>query len=121
MIAAPVVVIVATTVLIGLYMGFRFLQGVRNKPWLGGLHLLLGAAGLEVMAMLLRGAPNGDAVPAEANAHWAGGLIVAALLSGLFVAIIAKPMPNRIGMTLAVHASFGLLGFAALLLWAMKL
>ncbi len=107
----------AIATLIGVYMGVRYLQGVRNTGWVIMVHLLLGLAGLEIMAVQLRGAPNGSHIAGSSLVNWMAALLAASLLTGLFVAIIAKPKPAAIGPALAVHALVGSIGFVALLLW----
>ncbi len=115
----PVLVLTTAAVGIGLYMGVRYLTGSRNAPWLAALHLLLGAGGLEVMAMLLRGTPGGQTAAAGSFGVWAALLLAATLMSGLFVAIIVKPWPQGVGVSLLVHALVGLAGFLALLGWVL--
>lgn len=118
MTVAPVVFLLGMGVAIGAYMGYRYLRGERNSQTLAGVHLLLGAGGLEVMVMLLRGAPSGETVAHHAMGSTVALVIAGALLSGLFVPIIAKSRPGIIGGSLAVHASAGTIGFVMLLLWA---
>lgn len=117
MVVLPAVVVFGTTVAIGLYMGLRYLRGIRNKPALVAVHLLLGVAGLEVLALLLRGAPDGQVAPSGMLGPFAALTMAGALLTGLLVPIIAKPRPEVIGLALAAHAAVGMAGFLALMLW----
>jgi hypothetical protein len=115
----PVVLIYGTTTLIGAYLGFQYLVGVRNRPTLIGVHLLLGAMGLEIVAMLLRGAPNGTSAAPGGMGPTVGLLFGGALLTGLIVPLIARPLPRAIGPGLALHASVATAGIGALAWWVM--
>jgi hypothetical protein len=115
----PAIAVFGTTVAIGLYMGLQYLKGVRNNRMLVGVHVLIGVAGLEVFALLLRGAPDGTHM-AESNMGPAAALfLAAALFTGFVVPLIAPAKPGAVGPTLAVHASFGLVAFGVLLLWVL--
>lgn len=113
----PLILLFGITAALGVYMGIRYLRGIRNKPMLIGIHLLLGAAGLEVMALLLRGAPDGTVLPSTTPGLVSAGLIAAALLTGFAVPILAKPMPKSITPTLALHAGIGTAGVLLLFYW----
>ena len=118
----PLIVIAIATVTtgIGLYMGWQYLRGHRNRQWLVAVHLILGIIGLEVLGLLLRGAPDGTVVSGRETAVWGAGLAAAALLSGFFAAIIVKSKPKMVTPTLLIHATAGLLAFAALVLWGLR-
>ncbi len=118
---APIIVIISTTVAIGGYMGFQYLMGVRNRPMLIAIHLLLGAGGLEVMAMLLRGAPDGSHIMRHDLGEIAAIFMVGALMTGLIVPLLAQPAPRRIGPLLLVHAGVALIAYGALVYWAFQL
>jgi hypothetical protein len=112
MAALPALVLLTAAAGLGLIMGWRYLRGLRNAPVMIGSHLLLGAGGLEVLAMLLRGAPDGSA--------WHGGslrvggtaLLAAALFTGLTVPLIARQAPRGASYVLAAHAAIAAAGFA---------
>jgi len=106
--------IIGLTTCIGLYMGWQFLRGVRNRPMLVGIHLLLGLGSVEVLAVILRGAPNAAPVADRGGILLAAGLLVCALLSGLAVPLIARPVPDAAGMSIATHAGIGGVAFLAL-------
>ena len=55
--AIPALVLLSAAMCLGVIMGIQYLRRVRSKPVMIGVHLLLGAGGLEVLAMMLRGAP----------------------------------------------------------------
>lgn len=118
MTVVPVVFLLGMGVAIGAYMGYRYLRGERNSQTLAGVHLLLGAGGLELLVMLLRGAPSGETLPRHAMGSTVALIVAGALATGLFVPIIAKSRPGIIGGSLAVHAAIGTIGFGMLLFWA---
>ncbi len=115
--AMPAILLIGCQVALGLFLGFNYLNGDRNKPTLIGIHLLMGAAALEVMALLLRGAPNGDPTTGKPMLTIAAGLTAAALLGGLAAAIFIKDMPRAARVALYGHVGFALAGFGALVLW----
>jgi hypothetical protein len=115
----PVVLIYGTTALIGAYLGFQYLMGVRNRPTLIGIHLLLGAMGMEVVLMLLRGAPDGTAAAPGGLGTTVALLFGGSLLTGLMVPLLARPMPRIVGPGLALHASVATAGIAAMAWWVM--
>jgi hypothetical protein len=115
----PAILVFGTTVAIGLYMGLQYLRGVRNNRMLVGVHVLIGVAGLEVFALLLRGAPDGSHLATSSTGPAAALFLAAALFTGFIVPLIAAPRPAAIGPALAVHASMGLVAFGVLLLWVL--
>ena len=115
----PAILVFGTTVAIGLYMGLQYLKGQRNNRMLVGAHVLIGLAGLEVFALLLRGAPDGTHLADSRTGPAAALLLAAALFSGFVVPLIAPAKPGATGLTLAVHASLGLVAFGVLLLWVL--
>ena len=121
MAAVSLILLFGIAAALGIFMGIRYLRGTRNKPMLIAIHLLLGVAGLEVMALLLRGAPDGTTLSATTPGKFAAGLLVTALLTGLLVPILAKPKPKTVTATLAVHAGIGTAGVLLLFYWIWSL
>ena len=112
-------VVFGTVVAIGLYMGLNYLKGAPNNRNLVAVHVIIGIIGLEVFALLLRGAPDGTRL-AESRLGPASALLLAgALFTGFIVPLIARPRPVAAGPALAVHAAVGTIGFGALLLWVL--
>ena len=112
-------VVFGTVVAIGLYMGLNYLKGAPNNRNLIAVHVIVAIIGLEVFALLLRGAPNGTRL-AESRLGLVSALLLAgALFTGFVVPLLAKPRPATTGPALAVHAVFGTVGFGALLLWVL--
>lgn len=116
------IAVLGTSAAIGGYLAWRYLRRQRSQPLLIGLHLILGAAGLEAMVML-RGelpAPVFERVAVLANAT--GLLLVLAVLSGLAIPMIAKGRPRIAGSTaLLAHSLIGVLGFVLLCLWVARI
>jgi hypothetical protein len=119
--ATPAIVMLSASVALGLYLGFQYLRRVRSKPALIAIHLMLGAAGLEGAAMLLRGTPDGTIMPAGALVNTAALLLATAMISGFATPIIAKRSPRRVcSITLATHVGFGATGFVLFLVWVFQ-
>ncbi len=115
----PALLVFGSTVAIGLYMGLNYLKGQRNNRNLVAVHILIGVAGLEVFALLLRGAPDGSRLADSQLGPAAALLLAGALFTGFIVPLIGKPRPATTGPALAVHAVFGTVGFGVLLLWVL--
>ena len=116
--SVPAVALVTVQVIFGLILGFNYLNGVRNKPTLIGIHFLLGAVALEVMALMLRGAPSGWVADGKPTLTLAAALMAAALLTGLAGAMFGKPMPKTARVALYSHAGIAVAAYGALVLWA---
>ncbi len=106
---------------LGLWLAWRFLQRQRRLPVPVAVHLLLAGAGLEAFAMMRRGAPDGSVLPVTPLGNAAGLALVAAMLSGLLLSIVARHL--RRGSTLALVLGHGLLGaggFGLFLVWSWR-
>jgi hypothetical protein len=120
-----VVLLFSTTVMLGGYMAWQYWCGVRAKKAMSAAHLLLAAAGLEGLALLLRGAPDGTRAAGgmmfgfEAG-NVAGLGLAAAFLTGLLVPLVAKPRPASAGPMIVAHASLATLAFCVLIWWLMR-
>lgn len=115
--AIPIIVLVTVQLGLGLYMGLNYLRGTRNKPTFIGIHFLLGAVALEVMALVMRGAPDGEQAENRTVLTAGAALVAAALLTGLAGAMLYKPMPKAARFALYSHAGIGIAAFAALMWW----
>jgi|SRR5271157_4965054 len=105
MTAVPVIVIFTAAITLGLVMLVLRLRG-RRKPVLIGFHFLLGAGGLEQLAMLMS---------RTSLKPTAAGLVLLALICALTAAIIGKAAPRTAAMVFATHIAFGIAGFLVLL------
>jgi hypothetical protein len=112
------IIIYGTTVALGLALGWYFLSSRRPPKALQAIHLLTGFGGLEVVMLITsrsRGNPD-----LKQNATIAMILLGFAVASGLFAGIMAKPRPEMLGPSLALHALAGGSAFLVLLNWAMN-
>ncbi|WP_439534504.1 hypothetical protein [Polymorphobacter sp.] len=115
-----VVLLFGTTVMLGGYMAWQYWCGVRAAKAMSAAHLLLAAAGLEGLALLLRGAPDGTRAPGGDWSTIAGLGLAAAFLTGLLVPLIAKPKPAAAGNLIIAHASIATIAFCARMWWLMR-
>jgi hypothetical protein len=103
--ATPVIVIFTAAVALGAVLFVLWLRDQR-RPVLIGVHLLLGAGGLEQLAMYMG---------QTSLKPTAGALFAAALICGL-VAALMREAPRAATAVLFTHIALGLAGFAVLLL-----
>jgi len=115
--ALPVVILLGAAVCLGVIMGLEYLRGVRSRPAMIGIHLLLGAGGLEVLVMLLNRTPDGEVMPAGPLATAAAALVALALFVGLLAPMIGRRSRRTMNVALATHASIASTGFLVLLVW----
>ncbi len=112
--ALPPVLLIAATVGLGVFIGQQYLRGIPRKTWMTALHLISGAFAMEGLAVLLQ-ATNDEYT--GNTGHWAVGLLVGALFTGLVAAVIGRRGVKGTGWVLAAHAGAGALGFILLLVW----
>ena len=85
----PILLVITVGAALGIYLAWRVLRGERGRPAVIGAHVILGVIGLEGVAMLIMGAPNG-ADPATGQLVRSAGLfLVLAVMSGF-----ATPVEN---------------------------
>lgn len=117
---ALAIALLAATVALGILLGILYL-GRRRRPTLATLHLVLGAAGIELLLLLLHGTPAGITLPAGPAAAWAAGLLAAAMALGLFARLGYRRAPARAEAMLGAHAAAGVAGLLVFLSWAARL
>ena len=115
--AIPAVLLLGGAVVLGVLLGLDYLRRVRSRPTLIGLHLLLGAGAVEVVAMLLRGTPNGATIPAGTILQASAGLLAFALCSGLIAPMIGRRSRATMNVALLVHVTASAAGFVLCLVW----
>jgi hypothetical protein len=120
MMAIPPLVLLTAAMGLGLFLGWLYLRRVR-RPVLIGTHVLLGASGLGLTLILLRGPPNGTFVPAGSFGMMAAGVLAVAMMSGLAAPLVGKRSRKAANVVLATHAGIGITGFVLFLAWASKL
>jgi uncharacterized membrane protein YhfC len=112
------IIIYGTVVMLGLVLGWYFLSAKRPPKAVQAIHFLLGFGGLEVVMLITsRSRGNSDL---KQNATIALVLLGFAVFSGLFAGVMAKPRPDVLGPSLALHALLGGSAFLVLLNWAMN-
>jgi hypothetical protein len=121
MIALPALILLGVTVALGLYLGLQFLRKQPMRPGMIGLHFLLGAGGLEVMVMLLRGAPSGRLAVPGSLGNSAAAFLAMALIAGVTAPMIGRRSRRTAAIALATHASLALGGFLLFLAWVVQL
>jgi hypothetical protein len=118
--------LLAATVALGILLGVSYL-GRRRRPSLATIHLLLGAAGIELLLLLLHWTPAGIILPTGTGtgtgtaAAWATGLLAAAMALGLFARLSFRRTPGRAEAMLGAHAIAGVAGLLVFLSWASRL
>lgn len=112
-----VILVFGVTMALGGWLALCWWRG-RPRPGIAvAAHVIVAVMGLEVFALLLRGAPNGVRLDPAGPARWAGLVLAGALLAGLAMPIFAKPQPALAGRLLALHAGVAATGFG-LLVWS---
>jgi drug/metabolite transporter superfamily protein YnfA len=119
--ALPIVLVMTAGVAVGVYLGWLFLRRERSKPTVIGAHVILAVIGLEGVAMLIKGTPDG-ADPATGQLVRAAGLfLVLAVMTGFATPMISKKRPRKVGMAaIGVHAAVAATGYVLLVAWAMQ-
>ncbi len=103
---------------LGLYLGYQYLKRRRNGPVLIAVHILPGLAALEIVAMMLRGAPDGAVASGKTLAEYAALLLVVALMIGLLTPMVARNRPRRVAtFALSIHALFAATALGLLVAW----
>jgi hypothetical protein len=110
-----VLAVLVATLALGVVLGFLYLSRVR-KPVLIGIHIILGVMGLEQVAMLLHGAPNG-AGGLGGSGVWGPLLMASAMFFGLLAPSFAKASRRSAEFLLVTHALAGIAGFLVFLSW----
>lgn len=115
----PPLILLASSVALGLYLGYGYLRRRRNRPALIAFHILPGLGALEVMAMLLRGSPDGTLVPSAALGKAAALALVVAILVGVLTPMLARDRPRSVTtVSLTLHAVLAGAAFVLLVAWA---
>lgn len=119
--AGSLLLLLGLSAALGVFLGWRRLHHLPNKPVHRAVHLLLGLAGLQGLAMLRRGAPDGTVVPVEALGTASALLLVLAMMSGLLASVIARHVGRRpVAATLLVYVTVGAGGFVLFIVWLLQ-
>jgi len=115
----PVVFLLSASMALGLWMGWQFLRRSSSNPIHIGFHLILGVAGMEMVVMLLRTAPDGSVVAAGSFGKSAALVLATAVITGFATSVVARRWSRQAGgMVLLSHAVVGAAGFVIFLVWA---
>lgn len=113
----PVSLILLASAGLGIYMFLKFLRGERNTGGMIATHLILGAAALEQIALLFRGAPNGETWPSDSMLKTAAMFLVFAMMTGFAAPLLRSSNGVKV---LYIHVGVGAIGALMLLGWVMK-
>lgn len=107
--------ILAAAVALGTGLAFMHLRAARVPPWpVGALHGVLGAAGLGVLILALRGPARGVKYGVSAFGPVAAVLAALALLVGLIVLLLARRFKRATGLAIAAHSTIAVTAFVLL-------
>lgn len=104
----------------GVWLGALYLRRER-KPALIGAHLLVGAAGIELTVVMLRGSPDGEVVTTATMGVVAAGLLAAAMVSGFATPLLGRHSRQSANVALATHVALGFAGYATFVYWLASL
>jgi len=104
---------------LGVWLGALYLRRER-KPAVVGAHLLLGAAGLELTVVMLRGSPDGEVVAADTISVVAAALLAAAMATGFVAPLIGKHSRQSANVALVTHVLLGIAGYGAFAYWLLS-
>ncbi len=116
----PFIALPLAAMALGLVLVVLHLRGIR-KPLLIGLHLLLGLGALEVLVVLLKGAPGSDGLPAGDFGNVAAGFLALAAFIGLLTPILGRRSRLTGNAMLLAHVSAGVAGVLLCIAWASSL
>jgi hypothetical protein len=105
MVTWPVVVVLGANVGLGLYLARFYLAGQRNGSLLRGIHLILGLAAMESLAMV--------GLPSDTPLLLVGG----ALFAGLVASLMYGRKIGGAGLVWMAHAAAGIIAFGVFLRW----
>ncbi len=116
----PITLLVLAAAGLGTWLFLQYLRGEARQPILIGTHLLLGAAALEQLAVLFRGAPNGDRLPSESLGQTVGFLLVVAMMLGFAAPLLRKSLSTA-HTALIAHVSVAAAGCLLFLVWISRM
>jgi hypothetical protein len=118
--AIPVAILLLAATVLGVVLGLRHLRRMRRPPVMIGAHLLLGAGGLELFAMLLRGTPSGTIFSAGTFGWVAAALLAVSMFAGVSAALFRRS-PRAAQLVLLTHAALGAVGVLLFFVWVATL
>jgi hypothetical protein len=121
LVALPSFILLSAAVALGVVLGLQYLRGERSSPLVMGAHLLLGAGGLETIAMLLRGTPDGTVAEAGSLGRLAAMCLLGGMASGLLAPMIGRRSVQTMNVALITHIGVAAAGFLLFLGWMLRL
>ena len=115
----PTIILPFATMFLGFILVLLLIRGKR-KSVLIGLHVLLGLATLEMVVIMLKGWPIGDAVPAGEFGDVAAGALALAAFFGLVRPVFGRGSKLMSNAMLMAHGSAGLAGVVLCIAWLSK-
>jgi hypothetical protein len=101
--------------LIGLHL--RATEPAQLPPWqVGALHGVLGAMGVGVLLLALRGPTRGVETGSSSFGLQSAVLLVAGLIAGVAIPVLARRQARPSSLVLVTHGGLAITGFV--LLWA---
>ena len=113
----PFIALPLAAMALGLVLVVLHLRGIR-KPFLIGLHLLLGLGALEVLVVLLKGTGSSEGFPAGDFGDVAAGCLALAAFVGLLTPILGRHSRLVANAMLVAHGSAGVAGVILCIAWA---
>jgi hypothetical protein len=107
------------TMFLGFSLVLLLIRGKR-KTVLIGVHVLFGLATLEMVVIMLKGWPIGDAVPAGEFGDIAAGILALAAFFGLLRPVFGRGSAFKSNAMLVAHGSAGLAGVLLCIAWLSK-
>ncbi len=118
----PVALMLSASVALGLWLGWQFLRRSRSNPIHIGFHLILGVIGLEAVAMLMRGAPDGTITQSGSYGKLAALVLALAIITGFATSVVLRRWSRTsTSIALVTHGVLGAVGFAMFLAWIFNL
>jgi len=99
-------------------LALRYLRGGRLPLAVGVAHGLIGAAGLGLLLLALRGPRRGESMGVGSFGATAAVLFGVALPLGVLIALLRRRSPRVAGIVVATHASLAIAAFVLFLAWA---
>lgn len=118
----PVALFLSVSVALGLWLAWQFWRRERSNPIHVGFHLILGVIGLEAVAMLMRGAPDGTLSPAGTWGKVAALVLGLTIITGFATSVVLRRWSrSSTSIALVTHGVLGTVGFVMFLAWVFNL
>ena len=117
----PLLLCLSASIGLGLWLGWQFFRRLNGNPIHIGFHLILGVIGLEAVAMLMHGTPDGTSTPAGTYGKVAALVLALTIITGFATSIVMRRWSrNGTGSVLVAHGVLGGIGFLMFLAWVFQ-